>query len=97
MDQELVSLATRHVDNCRRAVRNEEELAIVVDQTMAVHQQILEEMKRILSAMNDSESFQEIINDILEVKQDAARIKSDIEDRLKPKDLFEDDDDIFEK
>ena len=97
LDQELVSLATRHVDNCRRAVRNEEELAIVVDQTMAVHQQILEEMKRILSAMNDSESFQEIINDILEVKQDAARIKSDIEDRLKPKDLFEDDDDIFEK
>lgn len=97
LDQELVSLATRHVDNCRRAVQNPEELAQAVQQAVLVQQQILEEMKRILSAMNDSESFQEIINDILEVKQDATGIKSDIKNKLKPKDIFDENDDLFDK
>lgn len=98
LDQELVTLATRHMDNCRRAVRDPDELNAVVAQAVDVQQQILEEMKRILSAMNDSESFQEIINDILEVKQDATGIKADIKNRLKPKDIFEGDDDgIFDK
>ena len=97
LDQELVTLATRHMDNCRRAVRNPDELQAAVDEAVSVQQQILEEMKRILNAMNDSESFQEIINDILEVKQDATGIKADIKNRLKPKDVFDDDDDVFDK
>jgi hypothetical protein len=97
LDQELVTMATRQIDNCRRVVSDPEELSKVVDQTVEIQQQILEEMKRILSAMNDSESFQEIINDILEVKQDATGIKADIKNRLKPKDVFDDDDGIFDK
>ena len=96
LDQEWVSLATRHIDNCRRVVREPDELYQVVDEAIAVQQQIMIEMKKILAAMNDSESFQEIINDILEVKQDAAGIKTDIKNRLKPKNIFEDDDGIFD-
>ena len=41
--------------------------------------------------------IEEIINDILEVKQDATGIKADIKNRLKPKDVFDDDDDVFDK
>ena len=62
-------------------------------------EEILEEMKRILSAMADSESFQEIINDFLEVKSKTAEIKGGIKDRINPDDgIFDgDDDDIFDK
>ena len=56
-------------------------------------------MKRILSAMADSESFQEIINDFLEVKSKTTEIKGGIKDRINPDDgIFDgDDDDIFDK
>ena len=70
LDQELVSMATRNLDNCRRAATPPAEFEQAVGQTVAIHNEILEEMKKILSAMNDSESFQEIINDILEVKKE---------------------------
>ena len=97
LDQELISLATRNLDNCRRASDDEAELAQAVDQTSLVHQQVLDEMKKILDAMNDSENFQEVINDLLEIKEDSNEVKSDIEKKLKPKDIFDDDDDIFDK
>lgn len=98
LDAELVSLASRHLDNSRRAVGDSEELGQAIDQTVAVQQQIVVEMKKILSAMADSESFQEIINDFLEVKQDTTDIKGGIKDQMKPKDdVFENDDDIFDK
>ena len=97
LDQELISLATRNLDNCRRVSEDEEELAQTVDQTSLVHQRVLEEMKKILDAMNDSENFQEVINDLLEIKEDASAVKSDIEKKLKPKDIFDDNDDIFDK
>ena len=99
LDAELVSMASRHLDNSRRAVRSPDELDQAVDQTVVVQLQILEEMKRILSAMADSESFQEVINDFLEVKKDSTEIKGGIKNRLKPKDdVFEDDDNgIFDK
>lgn len=63
-------MATRNLDNCRRAATTPAEFEQAVGQTVAIHNEILEEMKKILSAMNDSESFQEIINDILEVKKE---------------------------
>ena len=40
--------------------------------------------------MNDSESFQEVINDLLEVKEDILKNKKEIKDAQKPKDVFED-------
>ncbi len=96
LDTELISLATRHMDNCRRAVAAEDELGAAVETTVEVQLLILEEMKRILSAMNDSENFQEVINDLLEIKEKAAGVQSGIEKAMKPKDVFEGDDGIFE-
>ncbi len=97
LDAELISLATRNMDNCRRAANDEAELTAAVDQTSLVHQQVLAEMKKILDAMNDSENFQEIINDLLEIKEDATSVKDDIRNKLKPKDIFDDDNGIFDK
>ena len=89
LDRELISLATRNLDNCRRAATDEKELLQSVDQTSLIHQQVLVEMKRILDAMNNSEDFQELLNDLLEIKGSAEGIKDVIEEKLKPKDIFE--------
>jgi hypothetical protein len=99
LDSELISLASRQFDNARRAIRDQSELMEIVDQSVELQLAILEEMKRILSAMADSESFQEIINDFLEVKSKTTEIKGGIKDRIKPDDgIFDgDDDDIFDK
>lgn len=99
LDSELISLASRQFDNARRAIRNQAELEEIVDQSVELQLAILEEMKRILSAMADSESFQEIINDFLEVKSKTAEIKGGIKNRINPDDgIFDgDDDDIFDK
>jgi hypothetical protein len=97
LDQEWISLATRNLDNCRRTSNDDTQLNQNVDQTALIHQRVLAEMKRILDAMNDSENFQEVINDLLEIKEDSASVKSEIEKKLKPKDIFDEDDGIFDK
>ncbi len=90
LDSELISMATRHLDDCRRAIQTEGELDKAVGQTVAVQTAILEEMKRILSAMNDSENFQEVINDFLDIKDQEKELKRGIKDAQKPKDGGED-------
>ena len=98
LDSELVSMASRHLDNSRRAVRDPSELIQAVDQVVVLQLRILEEMKKILSAMAQSERFQGIINAFLEVKKGATDIRGGIKDQLKPKDdIFENEDDIFDK
>ena len=96
MDAELISLASRELDNCRRLLNEQNQLLAAVDETTALHQQILDEMKKIMDAMVQSETFQGVINKLLEIKRGEDQIKSEIQ-RRKPdeKDIF-DEDDIFD-
>lgn len=96
LDSELISMATRHLDDCRRAIQTDEGLQDAVGQTVVVQAAILEEMKRILSAMNDSESFQEVINDFLEIKGQEQALKGIIKDAQKPNEGVFEEKDIFE-
>ena len=96
LDSELVSMATRNIDNCRLLLSSETELAAAVNQTDKIQQDIMVEMKKILSAMNDSEGFQELINSFLEIKEGLNAVKNDAEKEREPKDVFEGDD-IFDK
>jgi len=82
LDQELISVATRNMDNCRRVEQQQDELDVAVNQTVIVQQQVLEAMKKILDAMNNSETFQEILNEMLEVKRTMASIGDGI-DKIK--------------
>lgn len=82
LDQELISVATRNMDNCRRLENNQSELDAAVNETIAVQQTILQEMKKILDAMNNSETFQEILNEMLEVKRTTDSIGDSI-DKIK--------------
>ncbi|MEM9409677.1 MAG: hypothetical protein AAGA30_01100 [Planctomycetota bacterium] len=96
LDQELVATAVRELDNCRRFLNQNDQLMIAVDQSGQLHQQILTEMQKIMSAMKDSENFQEVINKLLEIKRGENQIKAEIK-RRKPAetDVF-DEDDIFD-
>ena len=98
LDTELVTLATQYLDNCRRVEQNMPELDKAVQQTGATQQLILERMKVILSAMNDSRSFQDVLNSLLEIKRLQRDIQKDNKEKMKPKDIFDDPDpdDIFE-
>ena len=97
LDQELVALAARHLDACRTQARDTAALQQAAEMAASVQQQILLEMKQILAAMNDSENFQGIINDILEVKRDTDAIKKGIGNPTQPGDGIFNDDDIFDK
>ena len=98
LDRELVTLATQHLDNCRRVERDPSKLNEAVRQTGETQQQILERMKAILDAMNDSRSFQDFLNSLLEIKKMESDIRKANEDKMKPKDIFDDadPDDIFD-
>ena len=98
LDTELVTLATQYLDNCRRVEQNMPELDKAVQQTGATQQLILERMKVILNAMNDSRSFQDVLNSLLEIKKLERDIQKENEDKMKPKDIFDDadTDDIFD-
>ena len=98
MDQNMISVANRNMDNCRRLSNNAVELDTAVDQTVVIQQQILAEMKLILEAMSTSENFQEIINEMLNVKASTKSISSGIK-QLKSKqtiDTEEDAEGIFD-
>ena len=82
LDQDLISVATRNMDNCRRVEREQNELDVAVNQTIVVQREVLESMKKILDAMNNSETFQEILNEMLEVKRTTDSIGDGI-DKIK--------------
>ncbi len=98
MDTELITLATQYLDSCRRVEQDPTKLDEAVGQTGETQQLILERMKMILEAMNDSRSFQDFLNSLLEIKSIEAKIKKENEEKMKPKDIFDDadPDDIFD-
>ncbi|MCH2183611.1 MAG: hypothetical protein MK108_16555 [Mariniblastus sp.] len=92
LDSDLIALASRNLDNCRRFVDDSAALMNAVTETGQVHDQILAEMKRILDAMVDSENFQEVVNKLLEIKRNEMQIKTEMDKRNKNEDdIFDDD------
>jgi len=98
LDAELITLATQFLDNCRRVEQDPPELDKAVQQTAETQMLILERMKVILDAMNDSRSFQDFLNKLLELKSIEMGIKKANQEKMKPKDIFDDSDpdDIFD-
>ncbi|MEM7457331.1 MAG: hypothetical protein AAF456_23550 [Planctomycetota bacterium] len=99
LDQTLITLAGRHLENCRRSVADEPELIAASQSASQVQEAVLIEMKKILESMMESESYQEAINKLLEIKALEERIQAEINERNNPDDIFdpEDEDDIFDK
>ena len=92
IDSELIPVAIRHLDNCRRLLDQPADLNQAVEQAGQVHAVIMQEMKKILDAMSDSENFQEVINKLLEIKRGEQQIRSETERQTRPDDdIFDDD------
>ena len=92
LDADLIALASRNLDNCRRLIDQEQQWVSAVYETGEVQAQIMVEMKRILDAMVDSENFQEVVNKLLEIKRSELQIKSEMDKRERSEDdIFDDD------
>lgn len=96
LDGELIANASRNIDNCRRLLGDRSGLSDAVGSTTEIHQQILEEMQKIMSEMEDSETFQEAVNKLLEINRDETQIKTEIQKRKTQQIEDLDEDEIFD-
>lgn len=97
LDEQGISLATQYLDNCRRTLANPIEFRTAVEQTTQIQEAILERMREILSAMEDSEKFQDIVNRLLELKRLEQGISDAIKDKGQtPDDIFDKEKNIFD-
>lgn len=97
---DFISLAALNLEDCRHNLSDRAKLNESVEKTTQTQEKILDIMREVLDAMEDSELFQSAINDLLEIK----RIEKDIRDALKgnggeaPGGIFEEEENkIFEK
>ena len=95
LDGELIAKASRNIDNCRRQLNDQSGLSGAVGTTNEIQQQILEEMKKIMSEMEDSETFQEAVNKLLEINRDETQMKAEIQKRKTQQVDDLDEDEIF--
>ncbi len=97
IDGKLISLAARSLDNCRRTLPNPIEFNNAVDETTEIQETILDRMRTILSAMEDSERFQDVVNRVLEIKRQEEGMGDAIKDRGNtPDDIFDKEKNIFD-
>ena len=96
LDGQLIASASRNIDNCRRLLGDRSGLSDATGKTTEIHQQILEEMKKIMADMEDSETFQEAVNKLLEINRDESQIKAEIQKRRTQRVEDLDEDEIFD-
>ena len=96
LDSVLIASASRNIDNCQRMLGDRSGLSDAVGATTEIHQQILEEMKKIMSEMEDSETFQEAVNKLLEINRDETQIKAEIQKRKNQRVNDLNEDEIFD-
>ncbi len=79
IDEEWVTLAAQNLEQCRRLVGDEVLLQQALDQTAAIQEEILNGIRRVMAAMEDSENYQDLVNKLMEFK----RIENEIKQQIK--------------
>ncbi|MFO0264243.1 MAG: hypothetical protein ACK53V_21655, partial [Planctomycetota bacterium] len=64
-------------------------LANAVNETATVQEGILERMRSILAAMEDSENYQEVVNKLLEIKRAEERMQKQLKQKETPDGIFD--------
>ncbi|HMP79715.1 MAG TPA: hypothetical protein PKD54_09715, partial [Pirellulaceae bacterium] len=90
LDEEWVLLAAQNLEQCRRQAGNEVLLQQALLGTAAVQEEILNRIRQVMAAMEDSENYQDLINKLMEFK----RIENEIKQQIK---RLENPDRILEK
>jgi hypothetical protein len=89
LDQEMITQAARNLDNCRRNLPDESLFNTSVNDTILIQENILDRMRQILAAMEDSENYQEVVNKLLEIKRAEERMKQQLNDKGQPEKIFD--------
>ena len=94
LDANEITAAFQGIDTCRRMARDQERFRQQVEATAEIQEQILQKMSEILRAMEQSESFQQIVNGLIKVKVNQEEVGSEV-DKTKDKenvlpDIFDD-------
>lgn len=76
----------RNMEWVLRSTGDENELARSLQETQAQMEQVLAEMKAVLNAMQRSQSFQELVNDLIAIKREEERLKKQAEAKKKEAD-----------
>lgn len=90
MDGELVTAAARSIDACRRNLDDVQRFGQSIDETVEIQEQILEQMRQILAAMESSETFQEMVNRLLEIKRIEESLRKQLDSKGDLKGIFDD-------
>jgi hypothetical protein len=96
MDENSIALAARHMEHCRSLASDPSGMEKAAAQAQVAQQEIMEQMKLILAAMNDSESFQEIINQIISIRNANDELIKRIDSDGKPDEGKIDEESIFD-
>ncbi len=93
LDQTDIILASQNLEACRRSVAGGSTLLDDLITTSETQDQIIQAMQKILSAMEDSETYQEVVNKVIEIKRSEEKIRELTRDKQKATGL----DGIFDK
>ena len=96
LDENLISLAARHMDHCRSLINDPEGMRAAADQADQTHQEILTQMKLILAAMTASEGFQGLVNDVISLRTGTEEMIERSEAAETPKQGAIDEEKIFD-
>ncbi len=102
LDQVEIIQASQQLEVCQRSFDDRDALMQNLQTTTQTQDAIIQEMQRILSAMEDSETYQEVVNKLIEIKRSEEKVREltrekkqssgdDIFDDDKANDLFDDD------
>lgn len=96
MDEGSIALSAQHMDHCRALVSDQDGLKKAAALAQSTQQETLDQMKIILSAMNDSEGFQKVINQIISIRNANDDLIKRIDAGAKPDEVQIDEDSIFD-
>lgn len=90
MDNGPIADAARAIDLCRRHIDQSEPFRAAIGETLEIQEQILEQMRQILAAMESSETFQEMVNRLLEIKRIEESLRKQLDGKGNLKGIFDD-------
>ncbi len=89
---DFISLAAINLEDCRLNLSNRDELNASVEKTVEAQEKILTIMQEVLDAMEDSELYQSVINNVLNMKRIEEEIRGALKgDGKQPDGIFESD------
>ena len=99
LDAEDIFIASQSFDVVRRSVADPEQMAKAAGDTAGIQEEIQAKMRQILSAMQDSETYQQIINQAIETKRAQEEVRKMNEEKKadnQNQGIFDDEDGIFD-